>query len=362
MQAITIRFAAILGLVLCFGLAYADERASSREKLNNIISKKLTYYKQRYPDIHFVHMGGGGDWQSDLVALLNTIGYDPVPMDYQHPPELRNDVLEVTMEHLRQMLQYDIVSATLFKTGERSRVKRPYVCVITLNPDTYVASDRRATQYMLDIKADVIDKVYSGRYLDHLEHLKFTLDHDAYHCLDSYLHGGAPMTQNILRDQYYLFRRENAADAYAMSMHIRREGLITSYARNLLLYRALWLFTDSPNRDTFETIRQVLRMDPVRITDMADKQIVHLAKEVRDQAVRPYEDFVKHRATALKAASILGIGPTVYGNEWCDWKKIETDPSEVGFLINRYRYYYDQLFTDTVIPLEAPQMSDSLQR
>lgn len=103
-------------------------------------------------------------------------------------------------------------------------------------------------------------------------------------------------------------------------------------------------------------------MDPVRITDMSDKQIVQLAKELRDRAVRPYEDFVQHRAAALKAASILGIGPTVYGSEWCEWEKIETDPTEIGFLINRYRFYYDQLFTGTVIPLEAPQMSDSLQR
>jgi hypothetical protein len=326
--------------------------------LDKIISDKIQYYNDRYPEIQFMHLDGGEDWRSELMSLLTIIGFDPIAMDYQHPPELRLDVMSATIDRLRQMLEYNIVSATLIKNGQDSIVERPYLCVITLNPDSYVASDRDATRYMLDVSDETVSKMNPVRYLDHIQHLEFTLDHEAFHCLDSYIYGGAPVTHKKLGGEYNLFRRESAADAYAMAMHIRSKQKITNYARNLVHYRALWLFTDSPNRCTFETVREVLKLDVNMLVKMTDDELVDLAVILRDKAVRPYDGYLKQRASALKAAKILGLDTTIYGDEWCECEKIETDPAHVGSLVNRYRFYYDQLFTNEKIPLQAPPLSD----
>jgi hypothetical protein len=349
------------------GTVFADEQkmtttVSANGELDTIIQDKINYYNNNYPDIRFVHLAGGKDWAGELIAIITMLGSRVSAMDYQHPPELREDVMEVSLERLRHMLKYDIVSATLFRIGQDSIFERPQLCVITLNPEAFVASDREATQYMLDVSDEVLEKIHPSRYLNHKDHLEFTLDHEAYHCLDSHYHGGVPMTQETLGGEYHLFRRESIADAYAMAKHIQSHRKVTGYARNLVHYRALWMFTDSPNRCTFETVREVLKHPPGTLVKMSDAELGELAVELRDRAVRPYDGYVRQRTAAVKAAKILGLDPVLYGDQWCDCEKMESNPELVAFLVNRYRYYYDQLFTDIVIPLEAPPLSGALQR
>ena len=354
--------------LLSNGTAFASEQkktattTSTNGELKTIIQDRIKYYNNKYPDIHFVHLTGGKDWPGELIAIITMLGSQVSAMDYEHPPELREDVMEVSLARLRRMLKHDIVSATQFRLGQDSIFERPQLCVITLNPDTFIASDREATQYMLDVSDDVLEKIHLSRYLDHKDHLEFALDHEAYHCLDSHYHGGAPMTHETLGGEYHLFRRENAADAYAMAKHIKSRRKVTAYARNLVHYRALWLFTDSPNRCTFETVREVLKYQPDTLVNMSDKELRKLAVKLRDGAVRPYDGYVQQRSAALTAAKVLGLDPVLYGDQWSDSENIETNPELVASLVNRYRYYYDQLFTDDVIPLEAPSLSEALQR
>jgi hypothetical protein len=359
---------ALVTLALLSGsMVFAGEQkplttVSTGSQLEHIIQNRINYYNNKYPDIHFVHLAGGKDWPSELIAIITMLGSQVSAMDYQHPPKLREDVMEASLERLRRMLKYDIVSATLFSVGQDSIFERPQLCVITLNPEAFVASDREATQYMLDVSDEVIEKIHPSRYLDHKDHLEFTLDHEAYHCLDSHYHGGVPMTQETLGGEYHLFRRESVADAYAMAKHIKSRRKVTAYARNMVHYRALWMFTDSPNRCTFETIREVLKYPPGTLVNMSDAELRELAVELRDKAVRPYDGYVRQRTAAVKAAKILGLDPVLYGDQWCDCEKMETEPELVAFLVNRYRYYYDQLFTNNVVPLEAPPLSGALQR
>ena len=336
--------------------------ASTNSELDTIIQDKINYYNNRYPDIRFVHLEGGKDWTGELIAMITMLGSQVSAMDYKHPPELREDVMEVSLERLRRMLKNDIVSATLFRVGQDSLFERPQLCVITLNPEAFVASDREATQYMLDVSDKVLEKIHPSRYLNHRDHLEVTLDHEAYHCLDSHHHGGSPMTDETLGGEYHLFRRESVADAYAIAMHIRSRRKVTAYARNLVHYRALWMFTDSPNRCTFETAREVLKLQPGELANMSDKEVRELAVELRDGAVRPYDGYVRQRSAALTAAKVLGLDPVLYGDQWCDCERMETDPELVAALVNRYRYYYDQLFTGGVVPLEAPPLTGALQR
>ena len=358
---------AMLALLFNSTVIFAGEQkmvttASTNGELDTIIKGKINYYNSMYPDIRFVHLEGGKDWTGELIAIITMLGSQVSAMDYEHPPELREDVMEVSLARLRRMLKYDIVSATQFRLGQDSIFERPQLCVITLNPDAFVASDRSATQYMLDVSDEVLEKIHPSRYLNHKDHLEFTLDHEAYHCLDSHYHGGAPMTHETLGGEYHLFRRESIADAYAMAKHIKSRRKVTTYARNMVHYRALWLFTDSPNRCTFETIREVLKYPPDTLVTMSDMELGKLAIELRDGAVRPYDGYVRQRSAALKAAKVLGLDPALYGDQWCDCEKMETDPGLVASLVNRYRYYYDQLFTNNVIPLEAPPLTKVLQR
>ena len=330
--------------------------------VQEVIDEHLRFYNEHFDKIRFAHLTGGDDWSGELVAVLSLLGSKPAALDYQHPPDVRADVMDVTLVRLRQLLRADVVSATLIQVGTDSPLDRANLCLIALNPKRFIADDYGATRYMLDVKDDIAERIHPTRYLQHMEHLRFALDHEAFHCIDSFLYGGAPMTEQDLEAEYEMFRRESAADAYAMARHIQRHGRITPYARNLTHMRALWLFSDSPNRCTFETIREVLRTDPNRIQAMSLPELIDFAVALRDQAVRPYDGYILQRAAALQAARALGLDPALYGDQWCECERMEVDPKLVAKLVNRYRYYYEQLFTNTTLELEAPSLSESLEQ
>jgi hypothetical protein len=346
-------------LLLALGLYWHNQSPAQPDDgldVQDIIASKIRYYNEHYPDIKFVHIDGGKDWHHDLSEVMIMLGDKPIAMDYDHPPELRKDLIEVSIIRLRRMLQDGIVSSTLFMSGENSLIEQSFLCTITLKPDIFVADDATATQYMLDLPDDVIEKVHPSRHLDHRHHLEFTLDHEAFHCLDSYMHGGIPMSEKSFGSHYYLFRRESVADAYAMAKHIHDNGAITRYARNMTHFRAMSLFT-GPNHYTFETTREVLRQDPKVLQAMSDDELINFALNLRNQKVRPYQEYLAVRAATLKAAKILGVDIGNYGEDWCQCENIETTAEQVNFLVNRYRYYYEQLFTDETVPLEAPALS-----
>jgi len=336
-------------------------QGSSSDNLRQIIKQKIDYYNKTYPEIRFVQVDGGDDWHGDMLAIMTMLGSDPDALDYQHPPQLREMLMDVTLERLKMMLETDIVSATLFRAGQDSVVGRANLCVITLNPDEFVATDYHATRYMLDLTDDVMKKVHPERYLDHTHHLEFTLDHEAFHCLDSYINGGAPQTDKELGGEYNLFRRESVADAYAMVMHIREHGDSSRYSRNIVHARALWLFSDSPNRCTFETIRDVLNYDYEALRATPIEQVIGLVTHIRNKTVGDYDAYLVQRAAAVNAAKEVGMDVKYYGPQWQGVSEMETNPALVEHLINRYRYYYSKLFTDEPILMEAPHKHDWLE-
>lgn len=260
----------------------------------------------------------------------------------------------MSTERIRQLLQHDIISASTFRVGRKSRLDRPYICVFTLNPLTVVRDDREATRHMLEFDEDAMAKVHPSRYLNHMDQLEFAIDHEAYHCLDSYHYGGLPRSQDPMMSEYHSFRRESVADAYAMAMHIKARGTITPYARNLVHMRALWMFADTPNRCTFETVRELLRYAPSCLSSLSTQELMELAQQITDRTVGTYEAYLQQRAAALKAAHRLGYDPKLYGEHWQEMAQRHANPALVEFLVSRYRFYYGELFGDRPIPLEAP--------
>ena len=327
---------------------------SGTETLRKVIKKKIDYYNSTYPDILFVQVDGGVKQHGDLKAIKGMLGTGADALDYQHPADLREMLMDATMERLRIMLERDAVSATLFKVGESSTIDRTNLCIITLNPVEYVANDYYATRYMLDLSDAEMKKVHPARYLDHIHHLQYTVDHEAFHCLDSVFNGGVPQTYEKWGGEYNMFRRESIADAYAMVMHIREHGDVTRYAQNMAHIRALWLYADSPNRCTFETVREVLRYDDKVIRSVTVKDLIGLVTHIRDRSVGDYQTFVAQHAATVEAARQMDIDISFYGQQWQEMQSIKTNPALVKYLLNRYKFYYAKLFTDEPIPLEAP--------
>lgn len=338
----------------------ADEDVTGEHRA--LIEREIEVYNTAFPDIQFIHLEGDGAWHGEMVALVTALGSDSSPLDYEHPPELRQQLMGQTLERLVIMLRRNIISATAFGLGEDSLIGRRNLCVVTLNPARTFPNDLEATRYMLDMPEETVERVNTARHLRRLEHLQFAIDHEVFHCLDSILYGGAPMTHEDSGGEYNSFLRESAADAFALALHIKDRKEITPYARNITHIRALWLVSSGLNRCTFESLREIHRIGPDRLGAMSVREIADLAHDTAERVVGSYENYVARRVATLKAARILGLDSKLQGEVW---KKLETQKADeelVGLLVNRYRYYSDHLFTDKPLPLEAPSFSTASEK
>jgi len=322
-----------------------------------LIARKIADYNTAFPGIRFVHLTGGALWHGEMVALVALLGSDSDALDYQHTPRLHKDLMDATLERLVHMLRLNVISATAFRLPRDNATGRRNLCVITLNPAQVITDDLETTRHMLNVNEALVGQIHPARYLNHIDHLAFTIDHEAFHCLDSIYNGGAPMTTEVLGGEYNVYRRESAADAFALAMHIRDRGAITPYACNITHIRALWLLDDSPGHFTFDTLREILKIDPKTLAAMPTKTVMALAQQTADRSIGSYDDYVNMRITALQATRALGLRPTAGSDAWYTRVQRPVAAAQVESLIKQYRYYYDQLFTDTELSLATPPTS-----
>jgi hypothetical protein len=330
--------------------------AELTQQHKTIINNTISFYNNRFKDIQFILLDGGSDWQAELHAVMGLLGDNPVALDYEHPQELRQDVMDVTITRLGLMLENDIISSTLIRTDQESTGKQANLCFVTLNPEIVVVNNTEATRYMLNYDDELMSKVNSSRHLDTRDHLSFLLDHEFFHCIDSFLYGGVPMTHEILGGEYNRFRRESAADAYALSMHLRKNGKITNFARNIIHIRALSMFNNSPSHHTFETLGVIIRLDIDRLTAMNIMEIISLSKNTMNKTVGSYSDYRNQQAAELVAARALGLEPILSKEALGELENVNVDTSWAQLLIEHYLYFYKQLFTDTANNLEVTRL------
>lgn len=309
-----------------------------------IIDDRFNFYTRTFPGIVFAHLAGGDKWREDYIATVTLLGESPVNLDYQHPPELAADVMAVSMHRINLMLRQDIVSATLFRSDKNSPLKGKPICVVTLNPSVYADNNLESTTYMVDLADELMEKIHPSRLLDPREHLRFTIDHEVYHCLDSFFTGGAPMTKKKFGGEYNLFRRESGADAYALAMHLRQPDAAPHYAENITLIRALWIFAEGPNRGTYESMLEIYRKPKKYFSTKTTTELVNLASAIRDTKAGSYDFYIAQRIAALKAAKELGYDASIYHGQWNELDLTKAHPGQVDFKIKRYKYFYDRLF------------------
>jgi len=314
-----------------------------------ILRERLALYSQAFPHIKFVQTSGGKNWAEAYSHIAQQLGDKPDALDYEHPPEFANELMIVTMKRLAMMLRENAISETLFRTDRHSPLKGSLLCVVTIDPEQITSHPLAPTDYMLNLPDKVIQKIHPDRRLDPRDFLLFAIDHEVYHCLESALIGGAPMTGKTYGGEYNEFRRENSADAFALAMHRRQSEKPSAFTQNIMLFRSLWFFEGGPCFRTYRSLREVQATSREKLKSMSVQELVHFADRVRNKMSWTYEDFLAQQAVALQAAGELGYEPSDYGSAWIDLSQRKTDSRQVSDTAGYYLDLYGRLFDGEAI-------------
>lgn len=348
--------AAVLWMISAIAAPHADNlnayssALNEHDKVLSVISDRITSYHQSYPGIYFLHLEGGRHAYLDLVRLTRLLGSDPQPLDYEHTRDLREDLLDVTMQRMKLMLNSNNISATLFRVGQESTLDSEYLCVITLNPDDFGTSGYVDMENILNLPATTISRIHPSRRLDNFDYLQFVLNHEMYHCVDSYLNGGQRMSKDDYIAEYDLLKRESVADAYAMSVHVKNHDGLTTFARNFLHMRALWIYSNSPHHCTFETIKTVLKREKEVLKSKDD--LATFVKKLTTEVIGNYSNYISNHAAALNAARMTGANIEKYGKRWVLLADQQKNQNLEDLYFRQFRYYYQMLFNDERIKLD----------
>ena len=318
----------------------------------NIINDKLNYYNNMFKDIQFIHLDGGNDWHAELDAVFKLLDDNAVALDYEHPKELQQDLVHVTIERLKYLVENNGISSTLFRVGDKSKIKKSNLCIVTLNPEILITHDSTPLQYMLNYTDTIIKKIHPSKYIDSQSFIKYSLDHEVFHCLNSLLIGGAPITFEVLGGEYNQMLRESAADAFSFILHLKENGKLTSFARNMVHIRALSIFNNDPNHNTLEILLKIIRLDIDKIKLMNVMDVISLSINIANETVGSYSDFRNQYALELQARRVLGNEILESEEKLKYLEKINADSLKVEMLIEYARYFYMKLFTDSIIDLE----------
>lgn len=284
----------------------AVNKQARREQLEQIVLRKLDYYAKQFPEINFLILDSAGDVARNMQVLERVVGQDPIPLDYEHPEELREALLIATLNRIAVLLPIDAGSATLFKPGKDAVAQRKYVCVVTIHPWAMAKDERVATRHLLGLSDSDFEAIPSTQYLDYVSHLQFALDHEIYHCLDTLYNGPIRLSKREFWAGYHMLKNEAGADAFGSIMNIARHGSITPYVGTLKNIRGLALLNDDHIHYTYSVIDNVLQMDATTLAKKDVRERFRLASTVRDRAIGSYDDYIRYRTAAHYATRQLG--------------------------------------------------------
>jgi len=319
--------------------SYLDLKTDDRNVLEGIIVEKLQFYSSQFPKIHFVVLDSGYNLTKNWKIVNLIIGSNSAPLDYAHPIAARELLMQATLSRIYDMLKEQAASATLFQAGTDAQVIQQNICIITLDPWLVAKNDRTATLNLLPQSILDSDSTPTKHILDHKSHLRFVLDHEIFHCLDSLFNGPIAMSMKKSWGEYMRFRNEHGADAFAAIMNIADHGRVTEYIRTLTKIRSLSLLGEDLQHYTSDAIRFVITLSPDKLKQMSIDQRVQLASQIRLNTVGNYNNYIKFAIAANDATSTLGISaPTDSFSE----KQINIS-SLANHLVSQVYYNYKEL-------------------
>lgn len=270
------------------------------------VRAKLEIYNRAFPDIDFIYLSNGSDWIGSLMGLDLLIGYEPTCLDYEHPPELRQELVDVTVAKIQMMLLYHMASSYFFEVGQIAGTKRRYACIITLDTENAYDDDESATRNLMSLSDAEFQDVSQERYLDHQAILNFVIDHEAYHCLDSYYNSGIRRSEKELWGHYSCYNRERQADMFAIAMYRQRGGSRTGFVDGIEQLRAMSLLNGELNHDSSAGIRRIKQLSSSELQNIKPKTLMDMVRR-QDQGLMPgYDAYLDYRVNAIEAIRRMG--------------------------------------------------------
>lgn len=341
----------LASIVLCLAMVIATSCVNTQnepytlEKTANystLLDEKIKYYKSLYPEIVFLILKGDDEVSAEMLTLDHTLGYQPKSMDYEHPAELRETLMFVSKGRIRLMLQSNTPSASLYETGTAPD-QREHVCVLTINPHEVAADSISATQYLLDLPREFIQKIPKEMQLSPRDFFAFIIDHEVYHCLRAMYVGPQLMSYKEFWGGYNIFHNELGADAYALVMHIKTKGNVSLFAKNLHRLRDMALYNADPDHLTCKSLDEVLKTPLKDIVEMSTHEIFDMANRIKNRLTVSYGEYVQHLASKVQAMKELGVGKHISGEFVNKIENYQADPAQVKALVTNSRRCYAEL-------------------
>jgi hypothetical protein len=330
-----------LSLTVGFTAHAADDMVSPT-RLNDILHGKIEEYRQEYPEINFLHLRGGEATIEDMVRLGSALGKTPVNRDYEHPPELRLELLNVSLNRILLLLQARMPSSSLFEVDPEDH-ERNYICVLGLYPEEIAGSSLISTRHLLDQTEEFINRIPRSMWMPAEDYLEFAIDHELYHCLYSRYVEPQPMSQLEFWGDYIQFLNEQGADAYALARHIKQKGNGTQLAKVLPLIRGASLSSADFNHRTCGALDKVKKIEPEELKFMNQRDLFALANDIRGQILPEYDDYLVYLASAIQAMDRIGTGHYIEDQLRLVLNEVEADPAQVRGLIDHNNYCLGKL-------------------
>jgi len=309
------RAALLLALLLAIPAGADNNRAvpvecdAVREReLDAIVQHRLLLYEGLFPKIQFVVLTDRLKSGVGLLELLQLLGRDATNLDYEHPPQLRADLLEVSIARVATHLRNNATSSALFKAGQGAAATREQLCVLTLDACVIARDNRQATHHMLGLPGPLFARMQAGEYLDADQHLEYVIDHEVRHCLAAHRGHPIPMSTREYWAGYSQHRNEYAADAYALAMHILNHGAGSGYARTMTHIRGLAMLQGDPDHFTasaMQAVPETLKSVSSHASGLERAYVV--AETIRERLDPGYDGYLKFRYAAHELMRDLGL-------------------------------------------------------
>jgi len=269
------------------------------------VDQQLALYARRIPEMGFIRIYGekGARFTGQLAGLL---GNGAENVDYEHEEEQRLDLVNLQLHRIAGMVEAGLPSATLFKLGKDSAFDHRYLCVITLDTAPYQLDPDYATHLMTSDMDLGLSGSPNQPFIRNEDFLRFTVDHEVFHCLNSYFNGASfRKTSDGVTSHYDHFVNEAKADAYASLMFNRVHARKKEFLKHVAAIRTQALAVT----DTLHTTSDVIRLSSdvcLDVVMMEPEEVVYFATKLVNANSPSLKEYGQHLADLVEAVKRLG--------------------------------------------------------